>query len=82
MNTIKSFLTALFLLSAVFIPLNAEDLILESTSVTMYGDHTYETVHLTFSTINVEQYTGYDDGKGYLRIYANSIILDNSIIEY
>ena len=59
--------------------LYAEDLILENQTVTMYGDHTYETVHLTNSTINVEQYTGFDDGRGYLRIYANSIILDNHI---
>jgi len=29
----------------------AEDLILENTSVTMYGDHYYDTVHLTNSTI-------------------------------
>jgi len=58
--------------------MNAEDLILENTSVTMYGDHTYETVHLTSSTINVDMYNGFDDGRGYLRIYASSIILDNN----
>ena len=78
MSTSKSFLTAILFLTAVFTPMNAEDLILSSQTVTMYGDHTYETVHLTSSTINVDTYNGYDDGRGYLRIYASSIILDNS----
>ena len=78
MSTSKSFLTAILFLTAVFTPMNAEDLILSSQTVTMYGDHTYETVHLTSSIINVDTYNGYDDGRGYLRIYASSIILDNN----
>jgi len=56
----------------------AEDLILENTTVSMFGEHTYETVHISNSTINVDQYNGFDDGRGFLRIYANSIIIDNN----
>ena len=56
--------------------LPAEDLILNGQTVTMFGDHTYGIVSLINSTINVEVYTGYDDGRGFLRIYADSIIID------
>ena len=75
MKIFRSFLILSFLLISTTY---AEDLILNGQTVTMYGDHTYETVHLISSTINVDQYTGFDDGRGYLRIYANSIILDNN----
>jgi len=66
-------------ISLVFLSnLNAEDLILSDESVTMFGDYTYDVVWLTNSTINVDPYTGYDDGRGFLRLYADSIIIDQN----
>ena len=57
--------------------LNAQnDLILTDETVTLFGDHTYDKVHLHNSALYVDPYTGFDDGRGFLRLYADSIIID------
>jgi len=71
--------TATLLPFLFFIILNAQDdLILQNQGVTMYGEHTYNNVFLYNSHIDVDPYTGYNDERGFLQIYADSIIIDAS----
>ena len=82
MLTGKSIATLLPLL--FLITLNAQDdLILTGETVTLYGEHTFGKVQLTdYSHIIVETNTGFDDGRGTLMLYADTIIVDqNSTIK-
>ena len=77
MLTGKSTATLFFFLFLII--LNAQDdLILLNENITMYGEHTYGKVLLTNSIITVDPSTGFDDGRGTLILYADTIIFDNN----